>query len=113
MAGDSAEPRKPVLLSEPREGVPGVVDTAAGFDSALAELKSADGPVAADAERASGYRYSHEDYLIQIKRVGTGIFLFDVPACSAAGSAGTRTPKKAKILRFFGLGTVEKPTILC
>ena len=24
-----------------------------------------------------------------------------------------RTPKKAKILRFFGLGTVEKPTILC
>ena len=40
-------------------------------------------------------------------------FLFDVPACSAAGSAGTRTPKKAKILRFFGLGTVEKPTILC
>ncbi|MBQ3308487.1 MAG: HRDC domain-containing protein [Aeriscardovia sp.] len=85
MAGDSAEPRKPVLLSEPREGVPGVVDTAAGFDSALAELKSADGPVAADAERASGYRYSHEDYLIQIKRVGTGIFLFDVPALLADG----------------------------
>ena len=75
-----------MLLAEPRDGVPDVVDTGVGFDSALAVLKSADGPIAADAERASGYRYSHQDYLIQIKRVGTSIFLFDVPALLADGA---------------------------
>jgi ribonuclease D len=33
--------------------------------------------VAADAERASGFRYGHEDWLVQFKRAGAGIALFD------------------------------------
>src|SRR5690606_36075470 len=37
-------------------------------------------PVAVDAERASGYRYSQRAYLIQIFRRGAGTFLFDPPA---------------------------------
>ncbi len=31
--------------------------------------------LAADAERASGFRYGHEDWLVQFKRDGAGIGL--------------------------------------
>ncbi|MGH3729609.1 MAG: HRDC domain-containing protein, partial [Micromonosporaceae bacterium] len=33
--------------------------------------------LAVDAERASGYRYSHRAYLIQLRRAGAGTFLID------------------------------------
>jgi ribonuclease D len=50
-------------------------------DDALAEaaelLASAEGPVAVDVERASGFRYSQRAYLIQVFRRGAGVFLFD------------------------------------
>ena len=35
------------------------------------------GPVALDAERASGYRYSPRAYLIQLRREGSGTALVD------------------------------------
>jgi ribonuclease D len=35
------------------------------------------GPVAVDAERASGYRYSHRAYLVQLRREGAGTVLID------------------------------------
>ena len=35
------------------------------------------GPIALDAERASGYRYSQRAYLVQLRREGAGSFLFD------------------------------------
>jgi ribonuclease D len=38
---------------------------------------SGTGPVAIDAERASGYRYSSRAYLIQLRREGAGTFLID------------------------------------
>ncbi|MFG6401435.1 MULTISPECIES: ribonuclease D [unclassified Microbacterium] len=50
-------------------------------DTALAEavatLAAAEGPVAVDVERASGFRYSQRAYLIQVFRRGAGVFLFD------------------------------------
>lgn len=53
-----------------------VADDAA-LDEAVAQLGAATGPVAIDAERASGYRYSGRAYLVQIRREGAGTFLID------------------------------------
>src|SRR5690606_13791203 len=39
------------------------------------------GPVAVDAERASGYRYGQRAYLIQMRRAGAGTALIDPIAC--------------------------------
>ncbi|MBT2500990.1 HRDC domain-containing protein [Curtobacterium sp. ISL-83] len=44
---------------------------------AVAAIAAGHGPVAVDAERASGYRYSQRAYLIQVFRRGAGAFLFD------------------------------------
>ena len=45
------------------------------------------GPVAIDAERASGYRYSARAYLIQLRREGAGTCLVDPIAFDVAGAA--------------------------
>lgn len=55
-----------------------VVDRA-GYLDAVAAITNGRGPVAVDAERASGFRYSQRAYLIQVHRVGAGTFLFDPP----------------------------------
>jgi ribonuclease D len=68
---------EPRLLKEPRSGVPSVIQSAAEFDAALERFECSTGPVAADAERASGFRYGHEDWLIQFKRNEGEIYLFD------------------------------------
>lgn len=60
-----------------RDGLPGVVDTAEGLARAVEVLAAATGPVAIDAERASGYRYSQRAYLIQLRREGAGSWLID------------------------------------
>ncbi|MFV0464206.1 MAG: HRDC domain-containing protein [Nostocoides sp.] len=39
------------------------------------------GPVAIDAERASGYRYGQKAYLVQLRREGAGSWLIDPAAC--------------------------------
>lgn len=77
---------EPVLLTQPRGGVPEVTDTLAGYERACARLAAASGPLAADAERASGYRYGHEDRLIQFKREGAGIILLDPIALGEQGA---------------------------
>ena len=69
-----------MLLEHPYNGIPPVINTTEAFYTALNELKHAQGPIAADAERASGYRYTHNNYLIQLKRTNTNIYLFDIPA---------------------------------
>ena len=80
------DPRQePRLQKEPRGGVPDVTDTLAGYHRACEALAGASGPLAADAERASGFRYGHEDWLIQFKREGAGIFLLDPVALSRVG----------------------------
>jgi ribonuclease D len=56
-----------------------VIESPADFDDAVRRLADGEGPVAVDAERASGFRYSQRAYLIQMYRRGAGTFLFDPP----------------------------------
>ncbi|AZZ48802.1 ribonuclease D [Rathayibacter rathayi] len=57
-----------------------VLSTPDEFLAAVDALAAGEGPVAVDAERASGFTYSQRAYLIQVYRRGAGAFLFDPPA---------------------------------
>jgi len=70
-----------VPLIEPREGLPPLVVTAEGLVEATARLSAGTGPVAVDAERASGFRYGHRAFLVQLRRQGAGTVLIDPVAC--------------------------------
>jgi ribonuclease D len=72
---EAAEEPRPLLTL--RDGLPPVTDTAAGLEAACAAIDAGTGPVAIDAERASGYRYSSRAYLIQLRREGSGTWLVD------------------------------------
>jgi ribonuclease D len=65
----------PLLI--PRNGVPEVVSDESQFEKLIADLLNGSGPLAIDAERSSGYRYSQRAYLIQIYRVNGGLHLID------------------------------------
>ncbi len=47
------------------------------LQAAATALADGTGPIAVDAERASGYRYGQRAYLVQIRRNGAGSFLVD------------------------------------
>ncbi|MCM6774375.1 ribonuclease D [Nocardia sp. CDC159] len=66
-----------VPLLTPADGVPPVLDTAAEIADAAERLAAGSGPLAVDAERASGFRYSNRAYLIQLRRKGSGTVLID------------------------------------
>jgi ribonuclease D len=68
-------------LLEPREPIPAVVSDAAGLAKAISDLVAGSGPVAVDAERASGYRYGQRAYLVQFRREGSGTVLVDPIGC--------------------------------
>jgi ribonuclease D len=68
-------------LLAPREGGPQVTETAAQLAQVVARFAAGTGPVAVDAERASGYRYSQRAYLVQLRRAGAGTALIDPIAC--------------------------------
>jgi len=68
-------------LLAPREGVPPVTESAAQLAEVVARFAGGTGPVAVDAERASGYRYSQRAYLVQLRREGAGTALIDPIAC--------------------------------
>jgi ribonuclease D len=70
-----------VPLLEPRDGLPPLVTTAPALAEAVASLGAGQGPVAVDAERASGYRYGHRAFLVQFRRRGAGTVLIDPVAC--------------------------------
>jgi len=57
-----------------------VIETRAEYIEAVDAIAAGHGPIAIDAERASGFRYSQRAYLIQVFRRGSGVFLFDPPA---------------------------------
>ncbi len=78
-AGGSDPSKAPVaqLLRTPRDGTPEPLTTPAELAEAVAGLAAAHGPVAIDAERASGYRYSQRAYLVQLRRAGYGTVLID------------------------------------
>jgi ribonuclease D len=65
------------LLLEPRDGLPAVITTPAALGEASDVLAAGSGPIAVDAERASGYRYGQRAYLVQIRRNDAGSFLVD------------------------------------
>lgn len=73
------------LLTSPAGGTPSVIETESDFAKAISELAGGSGPIAIDAERASGFRYSARAYLIQIFRRGGGLHLID--PISLKGSA--------------------------
>jgi ribonuclease D len=70
-----------VPLLEPRDGLPPLVTTALALAEAVAALGAGEGPVAVDAERASGYRYGQRAFLVQFRRRGAGTVLIDPVAC--------------------------------
>ncbi len=74
--GESPAP-EPVLLLAPRDGTPTPITTAAELADAAARFAAGTGPVAVDAERASGYRYTHRAYLVQLRREGAGTVMVD------------------------------------
>lgn len=79
-----------VPLTVPRDGTPPVLTTADQLAEAVAVMAAGSGPVAVDAERASGYRYSQRAYLVQLRREGAGTVLLDpiaLPDLSALGEA--------------------------
>jgi ribonuclease D len=67
----------PVPLLEPREGTPDPVDTPGALLRTAERFAAGTGPVAVDAERASGYRYGQRAYLVQLRRAGAGTALVD------------------------------------
>ena len=76
------EPASPVVpLLEPRDGLPPLVVTDAALEAAGRALGAGQGPVAVDAERASGFRYGHRAFLVQFRRRGAGTVLIDPIAC--------------------------------
>ncbi len=64
-------------LTHPADGVPDVIVDAEGFQRTVKAIAAGTGPIAIDAERAGGYRYSHSAYLVQIRRTGSGSHLID------------------------------------
>jgi ribonuclease D len=91
LAGEPTSEAGPVTVSAP-QSIPDVVQTQAPhvevhvietreeYLDAVAAIAAGHGPIAIDAERASGFRFSQRAYLIQIYRRGSGVFLFDPPA---------------------------------
>ena len=73
-------------LLEPRGGIPPVVEDAAALAEVVDRFGAGEGPVAVDAERASGYRYSQRAYLVQLRRGGAGTALIDPVACPDLGA---------------------------
>ncbi|MFC8451170.1 ribonuclease D [Kitasatospora sp. NPDC057223] len=82
------EETAPVPLLEPREGIPPVVTDAQALAATVAAFVAGTGPVAVDAERASGYRYGQRAYLIQLRRAGSGTALIDPIACPDLSELG-------------------------
>ncbi|MEO5654129.1 MAG: HRDC domain-containing protein [Marmoricola sp.] len=76
---DQAEPPppEPAPLLTLRDGLCAVTETDPALHEVVDRVRSGTGPIALDAERASGYRYSPRAYLIQLRREGAGTALID------------------------------------
>ncbi len=70
---DDPPPLPPAAASAPIV----LVEDRAAFRHALDGLLEGSGPLALDAERASGFRYSSRAYLVQVHREGTPNYLID------------------------------------
>ena len=74
MLDDSAEPL--MKLAVPRSSYH-LVANPQNLASAVELLSKTEGPVAVDAERASGFKYSQRAYLVQLKSESSDIFMID------------------------------------
>lgn len=77
---DAEQPAYP-LLATPAEPLRPVVADERRLVEAARSLGAGHGPLAVDAERASGYRYGQHAYLVQLRRDGAGTWLVDPVAC--------------------------------
>lgn len=82
-ADESPEQEAPSypMLEAPAEGVPDVIVDERALVRAAQQIAAGHGPVALDAERASGFRYGNRAYLVQLRREGSGSFLVDPISC--------------------------------
>jgi ribonuclease D len=90
------DPQEVTVLREPTGGLPAVLADRGGLADAIGSLAAGTGPVAIDAERAHGFRYTQRAYLIQLRRRESGTFLIDPvaldPTTGRSGKSGsTRT----------------------
>jgi ribonuclease D len=83
VTGTDPDTLEPPLLTEPAEGVPPVIDSPDELALVVDRMAHGSGPVAVDAERAAGYRYSQRAYLVQLRRAGAGTALIDPVALPA------------------------------
>jgi len=76
---EPAEPEAAPLqrLDFPRDGMPPVIVDQQGLAEIIEALVAGTGPIAVDAERASGHRYGQRAFLVQIRREGAGTALID------------------------------------
>ena len=74
---DDEELSPPTPLNKPRCQDVRLVETAKSLDEGTIALVAGVGPLAIDAERASGFKYSQRAYLIQLHRRNAPILLVD------------------------------------
>ncbi|MGW1209859.1 HRDC domain-containing protein [Streptomyces sp. NPDC002499] len=86
--GGSSAAEAPIPLLEPRDGIPAVIADPDALARTIAAFAAGSGPVAVDAERASGYRYGQRAYLVQLRREGAGTALIDPVACPDLSGLG-------------------------
>src|SRR5699024_4954036 len=85
----SEEPEQQLTaLTAPRAGIPELTTTSDQLTQARQALAGGSGPVAVDAERASGYRYGQRAYLVQLRRAGAGTVLVDPAVLGDLNSLG-------------------------
>ncbi|OIK06267.1 ribonuclease D [Streptomyces monashensis] len=65
-----------------------MIADAASLTEVISAFAAGSGPVAVDAERASGYRYGQRAYLVQLRREGAGTALIDPVACPDLSGLG-------------------------
>ena len=88
--GDDGTDERPALvpLDTPRDGVPPVVADPEALAAVVDAFAAGTGPVAVDAERASGHRYGQRAFLVQLRREGAGTALVDPAALPDLSSLG-------------------------
>ena len=98
-AGEQVGPSDASIpLLEPRDGLPSVVETYAALADVTGRLARGQGPVAVDAERASGYRYGQRAYRVQLRRAGSGTVLIDPIACPDLAGVDTALQEAEAVL---------------
>ena len=85
------------LLQHPRAATRLIADEIA-LQEAVAVLKATTGPIAIDAERASGFKYSQRAYLIQVRAETSDVFLID-PVATPEMAASKAFQQLAAVLK--------------